>query len=323
MSTDSYTADLHVPSSYKGQRLDQVLADLLDNVSRTEVKNWILSGYVAVDESIRRPSYRVTGNESVSVRASRTNVMDWDSQQDVEFQIVFEDEHVLVVDKPPGVVVHPGAGNPDGTLVNGLIAYRPSLAQLPRAGIVHRLDKDTSGLLMVAANRQSVELLVDAITNRAVNREYLCVVEGKMDSVHQTDLKIGRHPIHRTRYQVREDGRDATTAFRPLESFRQHTLVNAKLGTGRTHQIRVHAQAIRFPIVGDQTYGARGILPKTPSRELVEVVRNFPRQALHAFEIGFEHPSSGKAMRFRSDTPEDMQMLIDVLSDDRDSFLDS
>lgn len=323
MSTDSFSVDLQVPTSYKGQRLDQVLADLLDEASRSEIKNWILSGSVAVDQRIRRPSYRVKGNESVSVRANRTNVMDWDSQQDVEFQVVFEDEHVLVVDKPPGVVVHPGAGNPDGTLVNGLIAHRPSLAQLPRAGIVHRLDKDTSGLLMVAASRQSVEFLVDAITNRAVNRDYLCVVEGKMDSVQQTDLRIGRHPTHRTRNQVREDGREASTTFRPLESFRLHTAVNAKLGTGRTHQIRVHAEAIQFPIVGDRIYGARGVLPKTPSVELVEVVRNFPRQALHACEIGFVHPSSGEPLRFRSKTPKDMQLLIDVLREDRDSFLDS
>ena len=309
--------------SYKGQRIDRVLADLLDDASRTEIKNWILSGCVSVDQSIRRPSYRVKGNESVSVRAHRTNVMDWDSQQDVEFQVVFEDEDVLIVDKPPGVVVHPGAGNPDGTLVNGLIAHRPNLAQLPRAGIVHRLDKDTSGLLIVATNRRSVEFLVDAISKRTVTRVYLCVVEGLMDSVHRTDLRIGRHPVHRTRNQVREDGREALTTFLPLETFRLHTAASAKLGTGRTHQIRVHAEAIHFPIVGDPTYGARGVLPKTPSRELVEVVRSFPRQALHASEIGFEHPSSGKTMHFRSETPKDMQFLLDVLREDRDSFLDS
>ena len=323
MGTDLYTADVQVPMSYKGQRIDRVLADLLDDASRTEIKSWILSGCVSVDQSIRRPSYRVKGNESVSVRAHRANVMDWDSQQDVEFQVVFEDEDVLVVDKPPGVVVHPGAGNPDSTLVNGLIAHRPNLAQLPRAGIIHRLDKDTSGLLIVAASRRSVEFLVDAISHRSVTRVYLCVVEGTMDSVHRTDLKIGRHPVHRTRNQVREDGREALTTFLPLETFRLHTAVSAKLGTGRTHQIRVHAEAIHFPIVGDPTYGARGVLPKTPSRELVEVVRSFPRQALHASEIGFEHPSSGKTMHFRSETPKDMQFLLDVLREDRDSFLDS
>lgn len=278
---------------------------------------------MSVDQRDRRPSYRVQGNESVSVRAHRANVLDWDSQQDVEFRVVFEDEHVLVIDKPPGVVVHPGAGNPDGTLVNGLIAHRPDLAQLPRAGIVHRLDKDTSGLLVVAANRHSVEFLVDAMSNRSVKRNYLCVVEGMMDSVHRTDLRIGRHPVHRTRNQVREDGREALTTFVPLETFRLHTAVNAQLGTGRTHQIRVHAQAIRFPIVGDHTYGARGILPKTPSNKLVQLVRDFPRQALHASDIEFEHPSSGIAQRFHSDTPQDMQLLLNVLREDRDSFLDS
>ncbi len=323
MSTDPFTADLQIPVSYKGQRIDRVLAELLDDASRSEIKNWILSGSITVNQCIRRPSYRVKGNESVSVRAHRANVLDWDSQQNVEFHVVFEDEHVLVIDKPPGVVVHPGAGNPDGTLVNGLIAHRPDLAQLPRAGIVHRLDKDTSGLLIVATNRHSVEFLVDAISNRRVVREYLCVVEGMMDTVHRTDLRIGRHPVHRTRNQVREDGREALTTFVPLESFRLHTVANAKLGTGRTHQIRVHAEAIRFPIVGDQTYGARGVLPKTPSNQLVQIVRNFPRQALHASDIEFVHPSSGEVTRFHSETPKDMQLLLDVLREDRDSFLDS
>lgn len=315
--------DLQVPLSCKGQRLDRVLADLLDDASRSEIKNWILSGFVKVDQCIQRPSYRVRGNESVAVRAHRSNVMDWDSQQDVEFQILFEDEHILVINKPPGVVVHPGTGNPDHTLVNGLIAHRPILAQLPRAGIVHRLDKDTSGLLLVAANREAVEILVDAMSKRTVNRSYLCVVEGVMDSVQQTDLRIGRHSIHRTRQQVRRDGREAFTTFVPMEAFRAHTAVRAKLRTGRTHQIRVHAEAIRYPIVGDRTYGARGVLPKTPSDQLVDVVRTFPRQALHAEEIGFNHPADGKHVIIRCEAPRDMQLLLNLLREDRDNFLDS
>ncbi|MCY3885909.1 MAG: RluA family pseudouridine synthase [Gammaproteobacteria bacterium] len=323
MSTHTYTADLHVPLSSKGQRLDRVLADLLGDASRSEIKNWILTGSVTVDQSVQRPSYRVRGNESIAVRAHRSNVMNWDSQQDVEFQIVFEDEHVLVINKPPGVVVHPGAGNPDHTLVNGLIAHRPILAELPRAGIVHRLDKNTSGLLVVAANRRSLEILVDAMSKRTVNRTYLCVVEGVMDSVQQADLRIGRHSIHRTRQQVREDGREALTTFVPLEPYRAHTAVHARLGTGRTHQIRVHAEAIRYPIVGDRTYGARGILPKTPSDQLVDVVRAFPRQALHAEVIGFDHPAAGKPFKFRCDPPRDMQLLLNVLEVDRENFLDS
>lgn len=323
MSIDSYHVDLQVPLSCKGQRIDRVLADLLDDASRSEIKNWILSGFVTVDQSIRRPSYRVKGNEQVAVRAQRFSVMDWDTQQDIEFQVVFEDEHILIVDKPSGVVTHPGAGNPDRTLVNGLVAHRPALAQLPRAGIVHRLDKNTSGLLLVATNHRAVEILVGAISSRNVTRRYFCVVEGVMDSVQQTDLRIGRHSIHRTRQQVREDGREALTTFVPLEAFRAHTAVRAQLGTGRTHQIRVHAEAIRYPIVGDQTYGARGVLPKTPSDQLVEVVRNFPRQALHATEIGFDHPTGGKPMKFQSEPPNDIQNLLKVLRQDRRNFLDS
>lgn len=323
MCADFYSTDVEVPMSYRGQRIDRVLAELLDNVSRSEIKSWILSGSITVDQSVKRPSYRVKGSELVTVRACRAAAMDWDSQQNVEFRVVFEDEHVLVVDKPPGVVVHPGVGNPDGTLVNGLIAHRPSLAQLPRAGIVHRLDKDTSGLLIVGTTRRSVEILSNALAHHLVTREYFCVVEGLLDSVQQIDLRIGRHSIHRTRQQVRQDGREALTTFVPIESFRAHTAVSARLGTGRTHQIRVHAEAMRHPIVGDQTYGARGVFPKTPTAQLVDTIRGFNRQALHAAEIAFEHPLCGKPMQYHSDLPEDMRFLMDVLREDRDGFLDS
>lgn len=323
MSKNVYTADLRVPDSHQGSRIDQALASLLEDVSRTEVKRWILDGSITVNGSIVKPSFRVRGNERVAVRGQQGEPMDWDSQQDVEFHVLFEDSDLLVVNKPAGIVVHPGAGNASGTLVNGLIAHRPELAQLPRAGIVHRLDKDTSGLLVVAASKAAVDTLVKALALRQVTRRYVCVVEGVMESSQRVDLPIGRHSVHRTRQQTRPDGRPSLTDFYPRQLYRAHSLALAQLGTGRTHQIRVHAAAIGHPLVGDTTYGASGRLPKTATNELIHRVRNFERHALHSAELCFEHPQSGEPLDFSCPMPEDMQLLIQALQEDRAGLLDS
>ncbi|MCY4144811.1 MAG: RluA family pseudouridine synthase [Gammaproteobacteria bacterium] len=323
MSREVYTADLLIPESKQGARIDQVVSSLLKDVSRTEVKRWILDGSVTVNGNAVKPSFRVKGSEQVSVRGQLSEPMDWDSQQDVEFQVVFEDDDVLVVDKPAGVVVHPGSGNASGTLVNGLIAHRPVLSQLPRAGIVHRLDKDTSGLLVVAASKVAVDFLVNALALRQVTRKYVCVLEGVMESSQRVDLPIGRHSVHRTRQQARSDGRPASTDFHPKQTFRAHSLAIAQLQTGRTHQIRVHAQAIGHPLVGDAIYGASGRLPRTATDDLISKVRNFSRHALHSAELRFDHPVTGKQLDFSSNTPEDMRQLIESLQHDRNSLLDS
>ena len=316
-----FSADVCISDSHRGERIDRLLTKLVDGLSRTEIKNWIVSGLVTVDGLVTKPSYRVKGGEKVSIRGTRKEPMSWDSESGIEFNVIYEDEHVLVVDKPAGVVVHPGAGNPKGTLINGLISYRPEIKQLPRAGIVHRLDKDTSGLLIVATTKESYENLVASIASREIRREYMCVMEGIMEVPYNVDQPIARHPINRTKQAIRTDGRPAISDFYPQEIFRAHTLARVKLSTGRTHQIRVHAQSIGFPLVADSTYGARGVFPRTPSPELVSCIREFSRQALHATYLEFAHPVSGESVSLRSMLPSDLHELIAALRNDREFFV--
>ena len=315
MSRERHSFSGFVPERCAGQRLDRVAAELLADYSRSRLTAWIRDGRLTVDGRRERPAYRVLGGEplvlEVEVEAHGPH-----EPEPVAFDVIHEDEHLLVVDKPAGVVVHPGAGNPSGTLVNGLIAHRPALAALPRAGLVHRLDKDTSGLLVVAASEAAHRSLVDAMANREIERVYLAVVEGVLTAGRDVELAIGRDPARRTRQRVREDGRSALTRVRVQGRYRAHTAVEATLGTGRTHQVRVHLSAIGHPLVGDRRYGARGRLPTHPSPELVETIRGFRRQALHARSLGFRHPASGAAVTYRSPAPADIARLTAVLGDD-------
>ena len=304
-----------VPERCAGQRLDRVAAELLHDFSRSRLTAWIRSGALTVDGRRERPAYRVLGGEPLTLDAE-VEARGADEAQPVPFAVVHEDEDLLVVDKPAGVVVHPGAGNPAGTLVNGLLAHRPALASLPRAGLVHRLDKDTSGLLVVAASEAARGALVRAMADREIERLYLAIVEGVLTAGRDVDLAIGRDPQRRTRQRARPDGRPASTSVRVAQRYRGHTAVRATLGTGRTHQVRVHMSAIGHPLVGDGRYGARGRLPPHPSPALVEAVRGFRRQALHARALGFRHPGSGAAMRFSSPVPRDMAALLEVLEED-------
>ena len=230
---------------------------------------------------------------------------------------MYEDQDLLIVDKPRGLVVHPGAGNLTGTLVNGLINRRAELAQLPRAGIVHRLDKDTTGLMVVAANNKALKILTRSIAKHDVDRRYVAICEGILRKRRRLDMAIGRDFRDRTRQRVRDDGRDAVTRVKPIETFRGHTAVEAFLETGRTHQVRVHLAAIGHPLVGDRRYGARGRLPKQPTEKLVDAVRSFDRQALHAAGLAFSHPSSDKWVEFESELPSDMQLLVETLRQDQ------
>jgi 23S rRNA pseudouridine1911/1915/1917 synthase len=307
---------LTIPVANAGQRLDQVLAELLSDFSRTRIKEWIEAGHVLVDGEKLRPKDKVLGGEQVRVSAVVEEVGGVEAEQ-IELDIVHQDRHVLVLNKPAGLVVHPGAGNQAGTLQNALLHFDPKLAQVPRAGIVHRLDKDTSGLMVVARTLEAHTALVRAIEAREVEREYEAVCVGVMTGGGKVDAPIGRHPIDRVRMSIREDGREAVTQYRVLHRYRAHTHVRLKLESGRTHQIRVHMAHIRYPLVGDRVYGGRLLLPKGASPPLIEALRAFRRQALHAASLAFAHPVSEKPIRCEAALPEDMQALLRVLAEDQ------
>ncbi len=305
-----------VPPELAGERADKVAAILFDEFSRALLTRWMSEGALTVDGAVVKPKTRLVGGERLALDAVAEPAEDWASGQSVAFTVLHEDEDLLVIDKPAGVVVHPGAGNPDGTLVNGLLEYRPALAQLPRAGIIHRLDKDTSGLLVVAASLQAHTRLVRDLQDRAIERRYLAVCEGRMVSGRDIDAPIGRDPHNRTRQAIREDGKQALTRVRVQERYRVHTLIEAQLATGRTHQIRVHLASVGYPLVGDRRYGARGRLPPAAGAELIEQLRSFPRQALHAWVLGLTHPASGEHLEFSAPLPDDLTRLIEALRAD-------
>ena len=306
---------LTVPFEHAGQRLDQVLAELLEGYSRTRIKEWIDSGQVLVNGAQLRPKDKVLGGEHVEIRATLPEAVSVEPEQ-IALDIAYQDRHVLVINKPAGLVVHPGAGNAAGTLQNALLHFDPKLAQVPRAGIVHRLDKDTSGLMVVARTVEAHTALVRAIEAREVEREYEAVCVGVMTGGGVVDAPIGRHPVDRLKMAVREDGREAVTHYRVLQRFRGHTHVRLKLESGRTHQIRVHMMHIHYPLVGDRVYGGRMLLPKGAGPELIEALRGFKRQALHAARLAFEHPVTGKPVVNEAALPPDMQELLNVLAQD-------
>lgn len=312
-------SDIHegqVPFENAGQRVDQVLAALLPQFSRSRIKQWIEAGRVVVDGTAPRPRDIVNGGEHFRLVAEPERQVEL-APQEIPLRVVFEDEALLVVDKPAGLVVHPGAGNPDATLQNALLHHCPALVNVPRAGIVHRLDKETSGLLVVAKSLPAHAALVAALAERRVKREYEAVATGVLTAGGTVDAPLGRHPVDRKRMSVREHGgREAVTHYRVIRRFRAHTHVRVQLETGRTHQIRVHFAHIRHPLVGDPVYGRRMLLPKEPLPQLVECLRGFTRQALHARRLGLAHPLSGAELAFESPLPDDMRALLDALACD-------
>jgi 23S rRNA pseudouridine1911/1915/1917 synthase len=309
------TEQAKVPAELAGQRLDQAAAALFPAYSRSRLAAWIKDGSLTLDGAEARPRAMVLGGETLHLDAEATE-QGGDAAEPMAFPVIFEDEHLIVVNKPPGLVVHPGAGHRAGTLVNGLLHYDSGLAALPRAGIVHRLDKDTSGLLVVARTLEAHTALVRAMRRREIKRTYWLVVEGTMTGGTTVRASLGRHPHARTRMAVREDGRAAVTHVRLLERFRGHTLVEAVLETGRTHQIRVHMQHLGHPIVGDRAYGFKGRLPPHAAEALMQRIRTFHRQALHARELALAHPVSGEAMCWTAPLPDDMARLVSALRDD-------
>lgn len=305
-----------IPPEQAGQRLDRALAAIFPQYSRSRLQAWLKSGAITVDAAVPRAKDAVCGGEQVclSVLLEEEGTV---VPEPIALRILYEDESLLVIDKPPSLIVHPGAGHAGGTLQNALLHYDPRLAGLPRAGIVHRLDRGTSGLMVVARNLTSHKLLVEQLQARSVKRDYLALVSAVVTSGGRVAAAIGRHRWDRTRMAVRGDGRAAVTHFRVVERFAAHTLLRCSLETGRTHQIRVHMAWLRQPIVGDPVYGGRSRLPKGASKEFIAALSGFRRQALHAMELRLVHPATGQAVGWYTPLPADYAHLLEVLRDCR------
>ncbi len=308
-----------VPPGLSGRRLDQALAELFSDYSRSRLQKWVKAGRVTVNHKQLRARDKVSAGDTIRLRIEDEPLIEAVSQP-IELDIRYEDEHLLIINKPAGLVVHPAAGNPDGTMLNGLLHHDPSLQGLPRAGIVHRLDKETSGLLVVARTLKAHKRLVELLQAREIHREYRTIVNGVMISGGSVDEPIGRHPLQRKRMAVVHTGKPARTDYRVLQRFRAHSLLQVKLHSGRTHQIRVHMAHINYPVVGDPLYGGRLKIPAGASDALKNALRSFRRQALHAFKLGFEHPETGEWMVWESAIPDDMQQLLAELQDDKKSM---
>lgn len=304
-----------VPDASTGHRFDVVAAELFPGYSRSRLSEWIKSGHLLLDGAQVRPRDTVFGGQVMTLTAE-LEVQTLAEPEDIPLEVLYEDEHLLVINKPVGLVVHPGAGNHSGTLVNALMYRYPEAANLVRAGIVHRLDKDTSGVMVVARTVEAQTALVEQLSARDVHRQYLAVVSGSLVSGGTADFPIDRHPRDRLKMGVREDGKEAITHYRLRERFRAHTVLECRLETGRTHQIRVHMAHLKQPIIGDQLYGGALKLPRQATDELVAALRGFKRQALHAEVLEFNHPVTGEPVRCTAPLPADMQALIAALRAD-------
>jgi len=299
----------------RARRLDQALAELVQDYSRSRLQQWIRAGQVLLDGRLPHVREKVMGGETVRIDAEIAE-QTANAAEPIPLDLVYEDSDLLVINKPAGLVVHPAAGNPAGTLLNALLHYDSSLAGLPRAGIVHRLDKNTSGLMVVARNLTAHKRLVEALQARTVKREYLTVVHSVLTAGGSIEAPIGRHSVDRKRMAVVANGKEAVTHYRVEERFRAHTLVRVQLETGRTHQIRVHMAYQHFPVLGDPVYGGRLRQPKGADAAFREVLSGFRRQALHATQLGLLHPVTGEVMSWQAAVPEDMARLIEVLRQD-------
>lgn len=303
-----------VPFAMAGMRLDQVLAELFADYSRSKLQTWIKAGRVQVNGLTLKPRDKLEGGEVITLDAEAEVVVTSEAEA-IPLEIVFEDDSILIVNKPAGLVVHPAVGNWNGTLLNALLNHDPNLETLPRAGIVHRLDKETSGLLMIAKTLQAHNSLTQQLQDRSITREYLAITRGRMTAGGTIDEPIGRHPTERKRYAVRENGKVAVTHYRVGQRFTRHTLVQVKLETGRTHQIRVHMAHIRFPLLGDQVYGGRFQMPPDCSERLEKELRSFKRQALHAAKLGLQHPLTDEYLEWEQPMPDDMIRLLAALAE--------
>jgi len=304
-----------VPLDHAGQRLDQTLARMFPAYSRSRLKSWLLQGFVTVNGHSMRPRDAVSGGESIRLQP-QPEIAVISKPEALDLEIVYADEDCLVINKPAGLVVHPGAGNTHGTLLNGLLHHVPGLVELPRAGIIHRLDKDTSGLLLVAKTLQAHTFLVRAMARREIERRYLAVCNGVLTGGGVINEPIGRHPVDRRRMSVQQDGKAAVTHYRVIRRYAAQTHISVKLETGRTHQIRVHFAHRRHALVGDPTYGGRLAIPAGASERLRDTLRQFRRQALHATKLKFAQPRHGEEVALEIAPPADFADLLCALADD-------
>ena len=304
-----------IPDAMSGKRLDQALAELLPEHSRARLQSWIRDDYVQIDKKSMRPRDKVHGGEQVEIRAEIESQISA-APEDIPLEIVFEDEHLIIINKPARLIVHPGAGNPKHTLMNALLHHDQQLEQVARAGIVHRLDKDTTGLLVVARTPQSHTYLANQLQARKIHREYVTIVSGIMTAGGTINQPIGRHRTHRTKMAVVKNGRPSITHYRIIKKYKHHTQLQVNLETGRTHQIRVHLTWLHYPIIGDPVYGGKKQLVKGMDPNLANYITAFPRQALHARAIQLHHPLSKEMMTWKAPIPEDMAELINTLETD-------
>ena len=311
-----------IEQSQLGMRLDQALSELFPDYSRSRIKDWITNNKVAVNNIIvNKPKEKVLGGEIITINAEIEQEI-YHQPEDIKLNIVYEDSDILVINKPRDLVVHPGAGNPDGTVLNALLHYYPDIARVPRAGIVHRLDKDTTGLMVVAKTIMAQTHLVESLQLREITREYEAVVMGIITAGGTVDQPITRHPTKRTHMAVFPTGKPAVTHYRVMEKYRLHTRLRLRLETGRTHQIRVHMAHIAHPLIGDPLYGGRPRPPKGASESFIQTLRDFNRQALHATMLRLYHPITGEQMEWHAPIPEDMQNLIQALQEDTEQHKD-
>lgn len=307
-------ADFIIPLDLGEQRLDRAISELMPDHSRSRIQGWIRSGAVKVNGQERRPRDKVAANDVVSVYAEIEVQGRWEAE-DIPLDVIYEDDDIIIVNKQAGLVVHPAAGHPTGTLVNALLNHCPDIGKLPRAGIVHRLDKDTTGLMVAAKSLVAHTSLVNQLQDRSMGREYEAISTGVMTGGGHVDQPIARHPQNRIKMAVHPFGKPAVTHYRLVERFEFHTHIRLKLETGRTHQIRVHMAFLHYPLLGDPVYGGRLRIPTGATEELNATIRGFNRQALHAKKLTLEHPVTGEELSWEVDLPEDMQHLLQMLRD--------
>jgi 23S rRNA pseudouridine1911/1915/1917 synthase len=303
-----------IPERMLGLRLDVALSEMLPDYSRSKITAWIKSGEALIGQKTFKPKDKSNGNEVIELKVNKSQNNNW-SADNIPLSIVYEDDDIIVVNKSTGMVTHPGAGNWSGTLANALLHYDANLKVLDRAGIVHRLDKNTSGLMVVAKNEKSQKYLVEQLQTHSVSREYSAIVYGHMIAGGTVDKPIGRDTKDRVKQAVSSNGKEAVTHYRVIDRYLNHTHVKAILETGRTHQIRVHLSHIGYPLIGDPMYGGKVRFPKKADEVLKKALVNFKRQALHARKLTLTHPISGKLMSWKAPLPEDMSALLDVLND--------
>ena len=301
-----------VPEESAGDRVDQTLAKLFPDYSRSRLQTWLKDGQILVDGETKRAKDKILGGECIELNVVLASENSWEPEN-IPLNIIYEDEQLLVINKPAGMVVHPAAGNFNGTMLNALLHYAPELEAIPRAGIVHRLDKETSGLLVVARTLTSQKVLVEQLQARTFLREYDAIIRGSVTAGNTINEPIGRHPVNRKRMAVNSNGKPAITHYRISERYRLHTKLTVKLETGRTHQIRVHMAHINHPLLGDPVYGGRFKIPAASNDDFVQMLKSFKRQALHARHLGLIHPATGEFIEWEVDVPQDMLDLEDAL----------